>query len=173
MMREVSADEVLGGAPNAARPPEWVMEIVEDWCERLFLHIWSIAVGMVEVDERLGEVAITPHSLHARIHLNPCDLDNKERLEMTIIHELLHIVHGRVDHFVEGRMLAHFSESLRKENLSTYRDNMEPFIETMARVLYMSKCKEADGEEEPPVEPKSPIVLEGLELASEAEEGSR
>lgn len=119
--------------------PEWVENYIKAWSERLginykYLHI-SLAMA-VQDDTDVRACAQVQPDINTASLIFRADIENTPEWRRTIIHELLHVVHGRLDHFTENALIPQVAESSQNFAIVAYRQYMESFIDGMADTLY-------------------------------------
>ncbi|MCB0156446.1 MAG: hypothetical protein KDF65_16735 [Anaerolineae bacterium] len=136
--------------------PVWVMELVKRWRDLLLLHEWEINIKLAAIPCSDGAgyvrgcVNVYPDIMRADIQLNEdiAQAENDEergQWEVTIIHELLHVRMGRLSDFVERDLLPELSPSASNVASGTLRRELEPLVETLARILHrFAKPDEVD-----------------------------
>lgn len=117
--------------------PEWLNHKVAQWIDILSMREWEIAVGLALAPgndpDCLGRAEQYPSLNFGRITFR-VDIENNPEWEKTIVHELLHVKHCRIDHFVEEVMIPGMDGASVACSL-TYRQFIEPFIYSMADSL--------------------------------------
>lgn len=63
------------------------------------------------------------------------DLEDNEEWETVLVHELLHIKHGRIDQAVMHVLEPHIGDVPTELTEALYRAQVEPFIHSLARSL--------------------------------------
>lgn len=127
-------------------PPQWLLEKCEYWAGVLNLDGWRITVALTLVVDDDPELAGCAEwmagNLWGRVTLRvDCVHDWSETWEKTLVHELLHIKHGRLDDFVRKAVFPQVAapDEFLKE---VYSGELEPFIEGVAAsFIEMNKAK--------------------------------
>lgn len=118
--------------------PQWLMDKCNVWIARLSMEEWT--VGMVialcpndDPDVRaLAEQY--PDINYGRITVR-VDVEDDEEWEVSLVHELLHIKHSRIDYVVQ-RAIRPFLEGTAADMADImYRGAIEPYIQSMAWTL--------------------------------------
>ena len=118
--------------------PEWLKEYIRTWAWRLRLYkVWQIDVG-------LALVLNDDPDVHARVTIDSnvniatimfrADVEDTPQWRQTAIHELLHIAHGRVDHFFDYVLFPTLPEAAQALAKGTYDGHYESYIHTLAAV---------------------------------------
>lgn len=117
--------------------PEWLNHKVALWIDLLSMREWEIAVGLALAPggdpDCLGRAEQFPNLNFGRLTFR-VDIENTLEWEKTIVHELLHIKHSRIDHFIENVVISGAGDASVVCSL-TYRQMIEPFIHSMADCL--------------------------------------
>lgn len=117
--------------------PEWLNHKVALWIDLLSMREWEIAVGLSMAPgndpDCLGRAEQFPNLNFGRLTFR-ADIEETAEWEKTIVHELLHIKHSRIDHFIENVMIPGMGDASLVCSL-TYRQLIEPFIHSMADCL--------------------------------------
>lgn len=122
---------------NILSIPEWLNHKVAMWIDLLAMREWEIAVGVALAPgndpDCLGRAEQSPDINFGRLIFR-ADIENTVEWEKTIVHELLHIKHSRVDHFVENAVIPGLGSDGVICSI-TYKQVIEPFIHSMASSL--------------------------------------
>lgn len=141
--------------------PDWVQPYLEKWQKRLGLSEWSITVRAVlcvnEDPEARACCEQFPDISNAIITLR-ADIEDNGTWKATLLHELLHIAHARIDHLIETAIIPELPAGTQDLARRVYRHPVEPFIESLAFAFWqmeseMGKEREGDnraGECAPP-----------------------
>lgn len=120
-------------------PPQWLLDKCEFWVGVLRLDRWKIGVALalvVDGDPELAGCAEWDSSIHwGRVTLRvDCVHEWSEQWEATLVHELLHIKHGRVDDFFHKVVCPQVAaaDSMLQ---AMYRSEIEPFIDHLSWAL--------------------------------------
>ena len=119
--------------------PEWLHRYVLAWIDRLFLNDWTIRLAVeLCVNNDPDTHALThqiPDCNEARITFR-ADVEDTKDWRITIIHELIHVAHSRIDHAVEGVMIPELSQPARDPIQAMYHQHVESYVAFLARTLY-------------------------------------
>lgn len=123
-------------------PPAWLQAKCDEWQERLMMQHCRIelVVGLFATSADPDAKAATEHQSRTewgRITVKN-DIQDDEDGEVTIVHELLHIKHSQIDDLVFmvfGPGVSASGHMVEAAFADAYHLIMEPFIESMARVL--------------------------------------
>jgi len=125
--------------------PEWLQSKVGQWKDALHMAEWEVAIGLALTPNGNADcLALAdqfPDLNFGRIVFR-ADIENNRFGEETIVHELLHIKHSRIDHFIEGVMIPNIDDGSLICSM-TYRQLIEPYINSMAKALVDMKVKNA------------------------------
>lgn len=117
--------------------PEWLNHKIAQWIDLLSMREWEIAVGLALAPggdpDCLGRAEQYPDINFGRLTFR-ADIENTPEWEKTIVHELLHIKHSRIDHFIENVVFTSMDGASLVCSL-TYRQMIEPYIHSMADCL--------------------------------------
>ena len=121
--------------------PEWIHESIATWCKILHLSEWRIRVRMSiqPNSENAESIAvcesqpdINTASLSFRPDITPGDRDH----QAIVIHELLHVMHARIDSVVEEAIILEMPEPSRAFAVRVYNQALESYTEALSNVLY-------------------------------------
>ena len=122
-------------------PPEWLTDYVTLWADRLRIsQEWRIEIKLalcVGGDEAcFGEAHRKPR-LNEAVLTFRADIEDNREGRLTIIHELLHVKHSRIDAVVHVVIVDEMVRSTFETTArAAYCEPMESYIESMANVLY-------------------------------------
>lgn len=115
--------------------PTWLQEKVALWIDRLQLGEWEIGLRLALVlndDANVqGLCDQYPDLNEARLTFR-ADIEDTKEWERTIVHELLHVKHSRIDHFLEGVVFPSLDNVLAT---ITYRQFVESYTHSLAKAL--------------------------------------
>lgn len=141
----MSLSEHIAAYGGDTEVPKWVAVFIEEWAERLMISHWRISVRMSRLI--MGEpdiMALCEQQTEingAIIHVRE-GLEEDEETKIFILHELIHIAHARIDHFVEGAIIARQPEMLQEISHEGYKQTYEPFVHRLAYTLYHAAYQE-------------------------------
>jgi hypothetical protein len=119
--------------------PDWLQRRVSHWCGVLGLSEWKIEVEVVKPDGKDDTACATadlhPRRNYARINIRQSYVKRGRELDRTIIHELLHVCHSRVDDIVENAMCKLLGEPAGIVAFASYRMTQEPMIDHLSYVI--------------------------------------
>ena len=128
--------------------PLWAEMYMREWLTKLNLNHWQVTLL---VDRCPGGDVNTLANVHIQPDINTAvitlrvDLEINDDWHVAIIHEVLHIAHGRIDNFLERIVFpdtgAYSETSLKK----AYLQYMESYIEGLAVSLYKSQTDRTIG----------------------------
>jgi hypothetical protein len=122
--------------------PGWLERKLQTWVDRLQMHEWEVRLRLdLTIDNNedcRGQAEHYPGINLGRIVLR-ADVEDSEEWEITLVHELLHIKHSRIDAVVDHAFIASLAGSQSAVTTAmaetVYRQAYEPFIDSMAKVL--------------------------------------
>ena len=123
--------------------PEWVRDYVQEWRDVLLLHEWRIHIALAlcvyhDPDCR-GLTETCPDVNEATITFR-ADIEETDDWKRTIIHELLHVRHARIDHYIQSALLPGLPDG--RLAMVVYHQYNESFIAGMANSLYTASTKQ-------------------------------
>ncbi len=118
--------------------PGWVNDKVAKWADRLSMQEWTIGVQIaVVLDDNpdcRGLAEGQPDINYGCITLR-ADIEDTRDWEVTIVHELLHIKHTRIDNYIDEIVIPNLNGVSMGFAWQCYKKVMEPFIHGMAESL--------------------------------------
>lgn len=117
--------------------PQWVQDRIHYWSGKLEMWEWRLHIRLeLMLDENEGCRGLCqpyPDTNQARIGFR-ADIEDDEEWEVTIVHELLHVKHSRIDDVIWHILgpMVNMPDTV-VENI--YKRQMEPHIESMAQCL--------------------------------------
>ena len=118
--------------------PEWLRAFVDQWCERLTLHEWRIEIYLERIindEPLLAGMARVYHNVNIAHVLLRNDIEDTPDWRQTILHELLHVRHARIDHAVENAIIEQLPANMHDMAATVYNQALESYIDQMAKVL--------------------------------------
>jgi hypothetical protein len=119
--------------------PQWLSDFANEWVERLGLSEWQIALKLALVPgddpDSDGFTVQYPLTNQAVISL-AADAEDDEYWRIVVIHELLHVAHGRIDQQVEAGVIQEMPAAVQGLAQRTYRNVIEPYTHALATALY-------------------------------------
>lgn len=119
--------------------PGWVEPFLETWQGVLNIKDWRIATRVQLVIDNDPDVMsmcyAQPDINHASLYIR-ADIEQTADWETALIHELLHVAHGRVDGFFDDILLPTLPEGAQELARKTYSHLYESYTESMARVMH-------------------------------------
>jgi len=119
--------------------PTWAKEYIVAWSKRLYLDQWTLRM---ELALTVCNHEDTRASCYAQADVNTAtltfraDIEDTEAWRRTILHELMHVVHARIDHCVTRAIVPQAAEASQPLADVIYKQQMESFIDGMADSLY-------------------------------------
>src|SRR6478752_3158886 len=83
--------------------PRWLSEKVRDYADIMEIGEWDVFLNIalvVDNDENCLACCHVQPNINAATISFRADIEDTARWHVVIIHELLHVAHGRIDHFV-------------------------------------------------------------------------
>lgn len=119
--------------------PEWLRLYILAWCDRLHLNDWTVKVAIeVCVDgdpDTLGLCQQYPDSNTARLSFR-VDIEDTLEWRRTVIHEMIHVAHSRIDHAFERAVLPELSQPAQQLAREIYHQHVESYVAWLANTLY-------------------------------------
>jgi len=119
--------------------PSWVSTWVTYWRDKLYLHPWTIHLypELVVANSATCEAAATNDSAYysANIHIR-ADIEDTRDWRETLIHEVLHVAHARIDDVVAQALIDNLPGDAQPIAKEMYRQALEGFIELTAKSLH-------------------------------------
>lgn len=120
--------------------PNWLTDYVALWKDRLWLGLWHITLRLehtVEGDPGIEAVCRQYPDLNEAAIVFRSDVEDTEDWRITVIHELLHVKHARIDKFLTDVVFPEMpAEEAERMAKAGYSQHMESFTHDMARCLY-------------------------------------
>ncbi len=117
--------------------PAWLEAKMNFWIDKLAMWEWAIKLRLEMVvlnDEGYhGAAQVLGDTSTGRIAIR-ADVEDTEEWEITLVHELLHIKHGRIDDVIY-RVFRPQMDIPDDMVESVYKRALEPYIESMAKAL--------------------------------------
>ena len=118
--------------------PDWLQAKCSLWIERLAMSEWEVALGLAlapnDDADLEGFCEHYPDLNLGRIVLRADAVDD-QRWETVLVHELLHIKHGRIDSEVMRGIAPHVVGVPYEMIDGMYKRAVEPFINSLAKEL--------------------------------------
>jgi hypothetical protein len=115
--------------------PQWAERFIHHAAADLGLDAWDIDVAMDrepgELSGNLASVEFDCNNRRAKVTLRT-DAEDSREWRVTIVHELLHIVHARVDQAVEDELLPSLPREARRMARRMYGNAVEALVEALA-----------------------------------------
>lgn len=119
--------------------PPWLNQYILAWMDRLSLNDWKIKVAIeLCVNEDANTHALTeqfPDLNEAHLTFR-ADIEDVKEWRKTVIHELVHVAHSRIDHAVERAMLPELAQAVQQPMREVYHQYVESYVAFLARTLY-------------------------------------
>jgi hypothetical protein len=135
--------------------PDWLTEYVALWVSRLEMgDSWTIRLQLehcIDNDPYVEAMAYNFAHLNQGKIVFRSDVEDTENWRVTVVHELLHIKHSRIDSFLEKAVFSEmFTDEGRRIVKTGYSQHYESFIHDMACILYkMWEYKQTDNAQVP------------------------
>jgi len=127
--------------------PEWAVRHVSEWADRLEMTGWRICLSASHCP---GDTPDCDGYAHIQADINKADitlhagLEDDEYGEQVIVHELLHVVHGRIDHYLQDALWPQLPDAACDLADNTYRQLSESYIHAMAVALVHMRRESQD-----------------------------
>lgn len=106
------------------------------WLLPSWLHELNINASSTDNGEQVACTHVKPEYGLATIEVHPLFWEQPPRKqELQILHEVLHVAHGRVHSLVQRRLLPHLKEDLRDFAEEEFQERTEEFIEGLAQAI--------------------------------------
>lgn len=126
--------------------PGWLNEKTSQWIDRLSMREWSVEMQLAmapgDNPECRGLTEEYPDLNMGRITMR-ADVEDARDWEVTLVHELLHIKHSRIDNYFDEIVAPNLNGVSTVFAWQCYKKVMEPFIHSMAEVL-VDMCDKDD-----------------------------
>jgi hypothetical protein len=132
--------------------PDWLHRYILAWVDRLALNDWRVKVTIALC---VNDDPDTHALCHQQPDLNEAsltfrvDIEDTKEWRITVIHELIHVRHSRIDHAVERVMIPELASAAQQPARELYHQHVESFTAYIARTLYCATVA-LDYPEEPP-----------------------
>lgn len=118
--------------------PQWLADKCNEWVARLSMEEWSIGMVIALVPNGDPDVRALAEQYadlnYGRIAMR-VDVEDDEDWEVSLVHELLHIKHSRIDDVVQKVMRPQLGGSAGDMADIMYRGVVEPYTQSMAWTL--------------------------------------
>ena len=119
--------------------PDWLHRYILAWVDRLALNDWrvKIAIELYVNDDPDCHALCSQHPdlNEARLTFR-ADIEDTKEWRITVIHELLHVRHSRIDHAVERVIIPELAAAACQPLQTLYHQHVESFTAYLARTLY-------------------------------------
>lgn len=119
--------------------PPWLTQYIRAWLDRLHLNDWTIKVSLeLSVNDDPACHALTqqyPDINTATITFR-ADVADEKDWRITVIHELIHVAHSRIDHAVERAVVPELSQPAQQLAREIYHQHVESYVAFLASTLY-------------------------------------
>ena len=119
--------------------PVWLHQYVLAWIDRLHLNDWTIklAIELCPNDNADTHAVCTqsPDLNEARITFR-ADVEDTKDWRRTVIHELIHVAHSRIDHALECVVLPELAPQVQQPMRQMYHQHVESYTAFLADTLY-------------------------------------
>lgn len=115
--------------------PKWISKLVYDWKQKLGLYEWRIFLKMANApnDYHRADGAVRLESQVNEAHIEfKIGLEDEPYDREAVVHEVLHIVHARIDKVVTDVIIEALPEACQSMALEAYRSVVEPYTQHMA-----------------------------------------
>jgi len=128
--------------------PDWVHEKIMLWVELLNMQEWTITVALDLVpneDRDCAGLATSQPDINLGQLTLRADIEDTKEWEITIVHELLHVKHSRIDSYFEIVVAPNLNGVAPWFAWETYKRLYEPFVHSMAVSLIEIRQAQARG----------------------------
>lgn len=119
--------------------PDWLSQYALAWKDRLYLNAWEVTLRIALcVHDDPDTRALTeqwPDLNEARLTFR-ADIEDVKAWRITIIHELIHVAHSRIDRAVECAILPELAIAAHDLAQNVYHQHVESYVAFLARTLY-------------------------------------
>ncbi len=118
--------------------PAWLNEKTAQWLDRLSMREWNVGIQIAVVLDDNPECrgfAIEQPDINFGLITLRADIEDTRDWEVTLVHELLHIKHSRIDNYIDEVVAPNLNGVSMGFAWQCYKKVMEPFIQSMAEVL--------------------------------------
>lgn len=119
--------------------PVWVEDYVKAWADRLMITHWRIRIELAMVvngDEDNRASCFAQSNINTASLMFRADIEDTESWRKTVIHEMLHIRHARIDAYVRDALVPQIAEAAQPLGAQAYVQHMESYINGMTDTLY-------------------------------------
>lgn len=119
--------------------PQWAEEFVQRWAQRLNLEHWEIRLRMalsVDGDEYCKALCEQYCDINLAIITIRADAGDEAEWRVSLLHEMLHVAHARVDNYVNNAAIPEMGEGQQDFARELYRQIYEPFVDRLSWSLY-------------------------------------
>jgi hypothetical protein len=127
---------------NTELPP-WALTYMRTWIDRLHLDTWKIDAGLalcVNSDPQTHGLCEQYPDVNECCITFRADIEDTPEWRKTIIHELLHAAHARLDHLVERALIPQIAEAAQPLATEVYHQHAETYIHMLTLTLYAATC---------------------------------
>ncbi len=111
--------------------PKWLERYIDLWYQRLDLNEWRVKYHLGLDPTSYAAVIVKPQLNEARVSFR-VDIKDTPGSRRDVIHELIHVKHGRVDEVVHKVIIEQLPESQRDMANRAYAAAYEPFVHGVA-----------------------------------------
>jgi len=125
--------------PVDFRVPKWLHDYALCWCDRLGLNDWNVAVRLelaIDGDETTRGAVEIYQNIHKAIIKIRADVEDNAEGQQTVVHELLHVKHEKIDQLVRDVVLPELDKQAANVVRSVYLNVLEEFIELESCLLW-------------------------------------
>lgn len=119
--------------------PEWLTMYIRAWCDRLCLKDWRIKVSIelcINNDPNVHAMCKQHPDLNEATILFRADVEDTKDWRRTVIHELIHVAHSRIDHAVEDSIIPQLPAAAHQLGYDAYHQHVESYTAYLAETLY-------------------------------------
>lgn len=119
--------------------PSWLHQYALAWIDRLFLNDWTITLEIalcVNKDANIDAMCTQHPDMNQATIIFRADVEDTKEWRRTVIHELIHVAHSRIDHAVEDSIIPQLPTAAHQLGYDSYHQHVESYTAFLARTLY-------------------------------------
>lgn len=119
--------------------PDWLHRYVLAWIDRLHLNDWTIKLSVdlcVNANADIQAMCKQHPDMNQATIIFRADVEDTKDWRRTIIHELIHVAHSRIDHAVEDSIIPQLPAAAHQLGFDTYHQHVESYTAFLADTLY-------------------------------------
>lgn len=119
--------------------PPWLNQYIRAWLDRLHLNDWTVKVAIelcVNGNPDVHAMCKQEPDLNLARLIFRADLQDTPDWRRTVIHELIHVAHSRIDHAVEDSFIPQLPAPAQQLAYDGYHQHVESYTAFLASTLY-------------------------------------